>query len=147
MALVDAMQELWRLDPYQLKQVHAELMQSALDRQRAMSADHPAVAEFWEVYNYLQSLDESSQVNHSGQPGEIAINLNDVYEKAAHHRQNLIEIRILRSLLRGSRTHKFVEANKAVHSIIRQREAARMNTSRSATVKCWVFKEGSGQAY
>ena len=147
MALVDALQELWRLDPYQLQQVHAELIQSALDRQRAMSADHPAVAEFWEVYSYLQNMDENSQVNHSSQPGEIAINLNEVYERAAMHRQNLIDIRILRSLLRGSRTHKFIEANKAVHSVIRQREAHQNPLGkRSTTVKCWVFREG-GNVY
>lgn len=144
MALVYALAvHLWPMDAYRLKQVHMELMQMALDRQRAISADHPAVAEFWEVFDYLENMDDDSSVNHSSDPALIAVNLNEIYEKASMHRQNLIEIRTLRALLRDSRTHKFLESNKSTHSAIRARAAEKNDLyDKPATVKCWVFRRG-----
>lgn len=144
MALVYALAvHLWPMDAYRIKQVHMELMQMALDRQRAISADHPAVAEFWEVFDYLENMDDDSSVNHSADSGLIAINLNEIYEKAAMHRQNLIEIRTLRSLLKDSRTHKFIEANRTVRSAIRSRKAEHNALyDKPETVRCWIFNKG-----
>ena len=77
----------------------------------------------------------SSVVNHSRTADKIAINLNEFYAKAAHHSQRLPEINVLRSLLRNSRRHKFIDANTAVNSYIRAG-----SPDKPAIVKCWVFK-------
>jgi hypothetical protein len=49
----------------------------------------------------------------------IAINLNEFSERAAEHKQKLADVATLRDLLKESRSHKFLEANKAVHSAVR----------------------------
>ena len=49
----------------------------------------------------------------------------------------------LRDLLRNSRTHKFVEANRAVYSAVRAAQNRRNNAAnqRPTAVKCWIFKK------
>jgi len=118
----------------------------ALERQASISADHQHVAEFWEVFDFLEGLDgEGPVVNHSNnaEKGEIAINLNDFYERAQEHKQKLPDINVLRDLLKESRSRKFVEANVAVSSAVRKYQAKRANltTFKAPTVKCWIFQQ------
>ncbi|WP_408615523.1 toprim domain-containing protein [Celerinatantimonas sp. MCCC 1A17872] len=129
MALVDALTLVVDLPAQQHQQTLQAIEDAAQDRQQAISADHPLVAEFWEVYDYLSTLGPTLQLNHSGDSHVIAINLNHFYELAADHRQNLPELKLLRTLLKDSRSHPFVEANRSVYSAIRSR-----------TVKCWIFR-------
>lgn len=141
MALVECLGLVTNISPVQLAVTLNELKEMALTRQHAINSDHPAVAEFWEVYEYLQSLGEGHSVNHSADSSLIAINLNEFYQRAAEHRQNLIDIKTLRALLRDSRSHKLLEINKPVYSALRAAEAQRDPLStRPTTVKCWVFK-------
>lgn len=141
MALVDCLSLVCPLDENQVVTTHQQLTTMALERQSAISADHPLVAEFWEVFDYLESLGEGPQVNHSNDPQLIAINLNEFAELASEHRQSLADLKTLRSLLTASRSRKWLESNKATYSAVRAWQVAKNPlASRSMTVKCWVFK-------
>src|SRR5690606_38555339 len=144
MALVDCLQQVVPLTDAMRTEVELTLRTMAVERQQAISADHPAVAEFWEVFDYLESLDEEPRVNHSADPNLIAINLNEFVKEAANQRQNLAELQLLRQLLKDSRRHKFVEANRAVHSVIRANSNTRLdayNKPKPSTLQCWIFKK------
>ncbi|KAA8739197.1 bifunctional DNA primase/helicase [Pseudomonas koreensis] len=141
MALVDCLRLVCPLDDNHVATTHQALMVMALERQAAISADHPLVAEFWEVYEYLESLGEGPQVNHSTDPKLIAINLNEFAEKASEHRQNLADLKTLRGLLVNSRSHKWLESNKAVYSAVRASQAAgNAMFNKPTTVRCWIFQ-------
>lgn len=142
MALVDCLRLVCPLEDNHVATTQQALMTMALERQAAISADHPLVAEFWEVFEYLESLGEGPQVNHSTDPKLIAINLNEFAEKASEHRQNLADLKTLRGLLVNSRSRKWVETNKAVYSAARASQAVINGTpKRSTTVRCWIFQQ------
>jgi hypothetical protein len=142
MALVDCLRLVCPLDENQVATTQEALMSMALERQAAISADHPLVAEFWEVYEYLESIGEGPQVNHSTDPKLIAINLNEFAEMASVHRQNLGDLKTLRGLLVNSRSRKWLETNKAIYSAVRASQAVINGAPRrSSTVRCWIFKQ------
>ncbi|MCW8275553.1 toprim domain-containing protein [Pseudomonas sp. PCH199] len=141
LALLDCICMVLKLQEHQVNATRFQIVRMAIERQASISSDHPAVAEFWEVYEYLQSLSEDPVVDHSADTSVIAINLNEFSERAAEHKQKLADVGTLRDLLRESRSHRFIE-NKAVHSAVR---AAFNNRNplagRPTTVKCWIFKK------
>lgn len=144
MALVDCLQHVVPLTDAMRIEVELTLRTMAVARQQAINSDHPAVAEFWEVFDYLESVDEDSKVNHSADPNVIAVNLNEFVRIASNHRQQLADLTLLRQLLKDSRRHKFVEANRAVHSVIRAEENSRreaFHKPKPSTLKCWIFKK------
>ncbi|PTC17469.1 bifunctional DNA primase/helicase [Pseudomonas baetica] len=141
MALVDCLLLVCPLDEKQVATTHQALMSMALERQAAISADHPLVAEFWEVFEYLESLGEGPQVNHSIDPKLIAINLNEFAELASVHRQNLGDLKTLRGLLVNSRSRKWLETNKPIYSAVRAAQAAsHAMPKKTTTVRCWIFQ-------
>lgn len=137
MALIDCLGLVSSFTPDQLNAARQELVAMAIERQRSLSADHPMVAEFWEAYEYLESVKSGGYVNHSADEQLIAINLNDFYQKAAEHRQNLPDIKTMRTLLKNSRSRKLLETNKPTYSRIR---AKMLDVNTSTTVKCWIFQ-------
>lgn len=140
-ALVDALRLVVPLTDAQHQAAQDELQAMALARQNAINADPSEVAEFWEVYDYLESLSEEPVVNHSKRPELIAINLNEFCQRASEHRQQLADVGTLRELLKRSRSRPFL-ANKSVDSAVRTAFNARNSAmnSRATTVKCWTFK-------
>ncbi len=143
MACVDALRLVVPMSDEQVSLTRRHLIEAALERQRAISADHPFVTEFWEVYDYLQGLDVNGPVvNHSKNPKLIAVNLNEFAERAAEHRQKLADVGELRALLPASTQHKFIDKNRAVDSAVRAYQAGRLNgtSNKSPTVKCWIFE-------
>ena len=58
----------------------------ALERQTAINSDPQEVAEFWEVFDYLQSLSDDPVVNHSKKDDVIAINLDQKAEAEYLHK-------------------------------------------------------------
>lgn len=141
MALVDCLCLFCALDDDQVTATHQGLAAMALDRQRAIGADHPLVAEFWEVYEYLESLGDGPQVNHSKDSKLIAINLNEFAEQASEHRQNLADLKTLRALLADSRSRKLMETNKPIYSAVRASQAvSNAMFNKPMTVRCWVFR-------
>ncbi|MBD9483877.1 toprim domain-containing protein [Pseudomonas sp. PDM14] len=143
LALLDCIRLMVPLSDAQVSATQRQIVRMAIERQGSISADHAAVAEFWEVYDYLEGLDaDGPVVNHSKKPDLIAINLNEFAERAAEHRQKLAEVSVLRDLLKESRSRKFIESNRTVDSAVRAYQATRHNStvSKSPSVKCWVFK-------
>lgn len=142
MALVDALCLIVPLSERQHDAVLRELSAMAVARQHAVNADPQEVAEFWEVFDYLESISDEAVVNHSKKDDVIAINLNDFCERAAEHKQKLADITTLRTLLRNSRSRPFLDSNKAVDSAVRAAFNTRNNANnqRCTTVKCWTFK-------
>ncbi|MET1080286.1 MAG: toprim domain-containing protein [Pseudomonas sp.] len=142
LALLDCLRLVVPLSDVQISTTRRQIIAMAIERQGSISADHPQVAEFWEVYDFLEGITEDPLVNHSCNPEIIALNLNDFVEKAAEHRQKLAEIGVLRELLKESRSHPFIAANVGTCSKIRGIQAARSLMSKPATtVKCWHFKD------
>ncbi|SDS48283.1 Toprim-like [Halopseudomonas litoralis] len=142
MALVDCLEHLMPITQAQRAEVELVLRGMAVARQQAVNADHPAVAEFWEVYEYLESLEEGPVVNHSADPKLIAINLNEFAKVAANNRQNIADLTLLRELLKESRSHKFIESSRAVHSVIRaSARVEAFDKPKPGTIKCWIFKK------
>ncbi len=141
LALLDALRLVVPLSDRQYEATQHELTAMALVRQSAVNADPSEVAEFWEVFDYLQSLSDDPVVNHSKNPDLIAINLNEFAERAAEHKQKLADVGTLRNLLPNSRSRKYLEHNKSVDSAVRAAFNQRnyMN-QRGTTVKCWIFQ-------
>jgi hypothetical protein len=142
LALVDCLRLVVPLTDAQISATQRQIIRMAIERQASISADHPAVAEFWEVFEYLESISEDALVNHSKKPDLIAINLNEFCERAAEHKQKLADIGTLRDLLKESRSRKFIDSNKSVDSAVRAAFNARNGAMahRCSTVKCWTFK-------
>ncbi|MCQ4242503.1 toprim domain-containing protein [Stutzerimonas stutzeri] len=141
LALLDALRLVVPLTDRQHAAAQRELKAMALVRQHAVNADPSEVAEFWEVFDYLQSLSDDAVVDHSKNPDLIAINLNEFCERAAEHKQRLADIGTLRNLLPNSRSRKFIEKNKSVDSAVRAAFNQRNPmSSRCTTVKCWTFQ-------
>ncbi len=141
LALLDALRGVVTMTDRQHAAAQRELIAMALARQSAVNSDPTEVAEFWEVFDYLQGLNDEPVVDHSKKPEVIAINLNEFCERAAEHKQKLADIGTLRNLLPNSRSRKFIEKNRAVDSAVRDAFNRRNPMSgRCPTVKCWMFQ-------
>ena len=133
MALVEALAELTNMPKSWKDDTLEELKLAAINRQRAISADHPIIEEFWEAYDFLGD----AKLNHSlNIENTIAINLNHMQSVAAHHNQMLPPLQDLKKILKSSKTRRFREI-KAVRS----HNGAWAKDNK--TVKCWIFsREG-----
>ena len=145
MVMVDCLALACRVSEQQRIEAKNLLMDMAIEREKTLAADHPIVAKFWELYDYLEGdrdeFTETRVLNHSRDDSLIAINLNHLQEVAAERRQEMPDITELKKLLPTSRQHKFIEANRTVNSVINAQFNARSSgQKRSATVKCWVFE-------
>lgn len=145
MALVDCLALVTNFTEEQLQETKNTVVELALERQQAISADHPLVQQFWDVYDYLESKYEFPLVNHSKDEKLIAVNLNHIEEEASEHRQHLPPLTELKKHLRACKSRKFVDV-KSVSSAVNQRLNSRtsMEVKRPGTVKCWVFERSSG---
>lgn len=139
LALLDALRLVIPISDQQLQDTQQTLLAMALERQSAVNADTEEVQEFWQVYEYLESLYDYPLVNHSKNADFIAININEFVERALEHRQKIADATTLKQLLKESRQFKYVEY-KGVDSAVRAAQAHRSAMSRAATVKCYLFK-------
>ncbi|AWY44500.1 bifunctional DNA primase/helicase [Pseudomonas putida] len=142
LALLDCLRLIVPLSDAQISHTRTQIIRMAIERQASISSDHPVVAEFWEVYEYLEGLDaDGPVVNHSKKDHTIAINLNDFVKCAAEHRQKVADISELRDRLKDSRSRKLIETNKATDSAVRAHQAKYSNAvmTKQPIVKCWIF--------
>lgn len=141
LALVDCLALVLPLTETMIDGARSELIEMAHERQAAIVTDPPEVVEFWQVYEYLESLTGEPLVNHSKKPDVIAINLNGFAKVAAEHRQKLADIGTLRHLLRECRSHKLIDINRTTSSAINsiQRRNNLVNPP-PESVSCWQFK-------
>lgn len=131
MALVDALRHVIKFSDEAYGEVMEEIVAMAEERQQAINADHPRVQEFWEIFDHIESKSAGDVLNHSRNPEQIAINLNDFVFKAENARQQIPEMSEIKKLLRTSRARKFIDV-KTVNSVIT-----------SGSIKCWVFQRES----
>lgn len=137
LALLDGLRLVIDIPKEMVEETRQKLVEMAIERQSAISADHPLVTEFWEAYDYLQSCgDTECAVNHSRDPQRIAVNLNDFIAKAARRSQPVPDLKLLRAYLRDSRRHKLIDANLTVNSSIKVD-----STRKGIAVRCWVFEK------
>lgn len=150
LAGVMAMGQLMRMTDAQLDAVRDQIVAMAQERQRAISADHPLVAEFWEAFDYLDAIQRIGvhgpmgvpRLNHSRDRNLIAVNLNEFVEMASNHRQQVPPMSELKKVLRTSKTRRFVDASRAVNSAISTRNA---DDDHGKTVRCWIFEAPARQ--
>lgn len=136
LSLVDALALVVPLGEERVALVQQEVARMAEERQQAINADHPTVREFWDLFEFLNGMDDDGALNHSRKQGYIAVNLNEFVEMAANKRQQVPPLGELKRLLKTSKSPKFVESNKAINSA-RQTDAF----NRAKTVRCWLFQQ------
>ncbi len=138
LALLDALRKVVKLSDEMVIATRNALVAGALERQQAISADHPLVQEFWEAYEYLEATSDMPSLNHSNTPEtQVALNLNEMAQRAAFKGQKLADLNILRGLLRESRRYRWHAANVAVNSRVRRGHSA--VSDGNTILKCWVF--------
>lgn len=142
LALVDCLQLVIELPEHMVNACRKYVEKAASERQAAITTDPKEVNEFWQVYDYLESLPGAPLVNHSKTPGQIAINLNQFAEVAVEHRQRIPELAVLRRLLKDCRAHQCLSEQKRTESVIRARLQAALPTQKiPQSVRCFVFRE------
>lgn len=129
-AMVDALAALVKFPDAWREEAHAFLIEAAKTRQRKIAADHQLITEFWDAVEFL-GLDK---LDHSRQPGQIAINLNHFLREAIRQNQQVSDLNDLRKLFPDSRARPLLAGNKAVNSGLDGEFLGK-------TVKCWVFKD------
>lgn len=146
LGMAKAMRSVVKLSDEQFDQVTAQIVAMARERQQAINADHPLVHEFWEAFDYLDSLGVTTVkgehldrplLNHSRDDAQIAVNLNEFVEKANGHRQQIPLLADLKKVLKTSKTRRFIDI-KSVNSAIRIRNEVGHEVPK--TVHCWVFE-------
>ncbi|EPR43157.1 hypothetical protein dsx2_2517 [Desulfovibrio sp. X2] len=102
-------------------------------REQRLAADHPLVEQFWEIFDYLQSGRAhkiGNSLNHSKDPGTIAVNLNHFREESRAGGQPDLDMQALKKLLPFCKRFKFLDANRTVRSCQTEKP-----------MKCWVFQQ------
>jgi len=113
----------------------------AIDRQQRCRSEHPDAASFWQIYHYLNeqrvTITENGEtreeiretLNHSGEPGVIAINIEHFQNVSRQAGQEVLTRAQLQRALPQSLSFKFIESKKAYSRIERK------------TINCWLFKK------
>ena len=86
--------------------------QLAIERERDLSSDHPIVDQFWDLYEYFEGEFQNPNtypLDHSPNPDEIALNLNEFYGYAHKNQQTLDDIKLMKKLLKQSVRYPFIE--------------------------------------
>lgn len=118
------------------------LLIMAPERLRAVQAEHPLVQEFWEAFDYLESHVPGG-MNHSRDPGEIAVQFSHFQEEASHHRQSHADIKELKKLLEGAKGRRLLRkaaVRSRVNESYNRQLPADSPARRSEVQHCWVFK-------
>ena len=112
------------------------ILARAVDRQKRCTEEHPQISQFWEQYEYIQTLHHDNGIaknilNHSKSTDLIAVNLVHYQQVLHNQRLDIIPLNDLKRILPESRKYKFLHKNKATNSAL--------NGFKS--VKCWVFQK------
>ncbi|EHP4002839.1 toprim domain-containing protein [Salmonella enterica] len=125
------------------------LAEMAAERVRLLKGDSPVVAEFWEKFDYLDSL-ERFGVNHYGQnndKGLIAVSFPYLESVAERHK---IRMNITRELIDAVRAGKVRKCTTEKLVTVRSEISKAENKGRGDaqpkspdTVRCWIFQAES----
>ncbi|MDF1687290.1 MAG: toprim domain-containing protein [Parvibaculaceae bacterium] len=135
LGLVDALADLVTLSREQRDAIYNTVCDIAVERQEAIVADHPMVAEFWEMYDFLNAGKSGARLNHSHDASTIAINFNHFGRLAQRENQQVPAISDLKRLLKASKTRKF----KGIKTV-RSQAIDEGGYVSGATLKCWIFE-------
>lgn len=136
LSLADALGELISLTEMQMEEIYQSVCDLALERQAAITADHPIVREFWETFDFLNAGSNDAQIlNHSKNEKEIAVNLNHFVKVASFQKQQIPILPDLKRHLKTSKSRKFKDI-KTVKTAIQDQ----FGFQEGRTVKCWVFE-------
>ena len=116
----------------------------AVEREKALAADHPIVEQFWEVFDYLDAAGEDmvGNLNHSRDPQLIAVNLNHFVQLASERRQQVPLMADMKKYLETSKTRKFVRCagvNSAINAW-KNNQRSGLDKPLPTTVRCWIFQ-------
>jgi hypothetical protein len=136
LAVADALSLVIKLTDEQKVALKAQIVSMAGERQQVINNDHVLVQEFWEAFDYLDGGD-MPVLNHSRDPGLIAVNLNHFLQVAMERRQQVPPLRDLKKVLKTSSRRKFIDV-KVVNSVLRGTQSP-LSTP-SGSIKCWVFQ-------
>lgn len=140
LALADALRLVVKLSDDQAAALGQQIQAMALAREQAIDADHPVVAEFWDMYDFLNGDPARPMINHARAADEIAINLNHFVQVAVEHRQQVPPLRELKALLKSSKRNRYL-GQRVVNSQIKAREMGTTSTSE----RCWIFEKGASR--
>jgi hypothetical protein len=126
------------LDLEDVMAAQLQLVEMAKQQVIRIGADHTDVQNFWHVFEYLTQQKNISLNHHSPNEPTVAININQFYEYAIMHKQQIADPNRMRDLLTTSRRYKFQEKNKSVRSHVL---ADPRDTKNKATTKCWIFQK------
>ena len=139
-ALVEALAIVADINDEQIEQTQQLLLQLTVKRQQVINADHPLVQEFWDAFEFIDE-DDYPVLNHSRDPGLIAVNLNHFAEVASERRQQFPALTELKRVLKTCRSRKFVGV-RTVNSAVNARYNDQHHyDKRPTSVKCWVFEK------
>ncbi len=143
-ALIDAVALVTDINQEQIEATYKMLAEMAVSRQKAISADHPIVQDFWDIYDFIEGEDDEglSIVNHHRDPNKIAINLNHLAEIAAERKQQLPPLSDLKRLLKSCRSRKFVGITPVNSKVNERINMENPRANKAKTVRCWVFETG-----
>lgn len=136
MALATCLINVTGLSKEILSGLHDYIETLAQAREVAIKADHPDLIEFWSIYEFLNGEDNDPRLNHARDNGTIAINLNHYLKVATENKQKVKDLTQLKSLLKNTKTHKFIGI-KAINSNVMKNRISGVGR----TVKCWVFEK------
>lgn len=136
LSLVDALSLVVSLDAAMKKEVFAYIDQIALERELELKQDHPALEQFWDVYENLDA--HNYPVNHACDSKMIAINLTRFYAIATEQRYQLDDIREVKKLLPASTRYKFIAKNKETYSRFYEPKSG---NKMPKTVRAYVFQK------
>lgn len=142
-SLVDALTTILPIPSHLVKETKSYIGLIAQEREQELYNDHPAIEQFWDIYEYLDS--EGLPVNHSRNDDLIAINLPQFYEIASKSHQQLDALSYLKKLLPSSTRFKYVEQNKPINSRYskpKDRVDASLITHKYySSLRCFVFQK------
>lgn len=141
-ALLEALQMVIPLDRGCIEKTKGMLLRMAPERLKAVQAEHPLVQEFWEVFDYLDSTVPGG-MNHSREPGEIAVQFSHFQEEASQHRQSHADIKELKKLLEGAKSRHIIRKGAVrshIYESYNRKLPADSPAKRNEVQHCWVFK-------
>ena len=144
MVLVDCLQAVVPITKAQRDETIKLLADMAVEREKALAADHPIVEQFWEVFDYLDAAGEDmvGNLNHSRDPQLIAVNLNHFVQLASERRQQVPLMADMKKYLETSKTRKFVRCagvNSAINAW-KNNQRSGLDKPLPTTVRCWIFQ-------
>lgn len=140
--MLHAMAEVLPIHPDRLSETHSYLLTLAVEREKSLSKDHPLVQEFWEMFDYLDSLEQFG-INHAAnREGEIAVNFNHFEEVANSHRQRLpFTLSEIKKLLKSGKGREFVRPATVRSEVSRQYNCGKApGLHKPERYQCWIFK-------